>query len=1219
MASINQAVPATDKSPDYSSEIRFGVVLYGGVSLAIYINGVTNELFEMVAADPRGDSEADLKDTREAGMLAARSTTNRIIRPKGTREVYRRLAWLASNQSVRNSYYDAIKARQNGKFGLADHSLHTPQDMWDEKWLEHGAPVKLTVDVISGTSAGGINGIFLAKALATNKEFAPLRNLWIQEGDVDVLLNDRRSTFEPAVRNKVGASVAPRSLLNSDRMFIKLFGALKAMNYQAPESGTPPGSSRVEELDLFITTTDIAGSPVPLRLSNQVVYERRHKQNFHFRFAQSADGKKEHCNDFGTSNDLILAFAARCTSAFPFAFEPMTMKKAAELAGDAFGSSVQAKWHTFLSYLPPSEVDAGKHVKRGFGDGGYLDNKPFTYVAKTLATRQATVPVERKLIYVEPAPEELDEGDAGSYDQPPDALTNSLAALTTIPRYETIREDLQEVLRRNRSIERVDRIVREGATDLHNLLKGDANPFVRILEETAEKKVPPWPNFNREMMARYYGPAFLAYRRIRVSSTTDELAYAVARRWDIDFNSDHLYALTALLREWRNREYCKETKNDPDNAKGEPTVNDFLDQFDISYRIRRLSFLLRQIDQMTRYLLWRQQALDAVHSHKGLPDGDIHLFEKLKNGLHPNPDENPHGLKRAIAILTALKERLNEEQCKWRGRWQAHREPATGTDHIDDELKKELRNVLSLLLGDPGGDVNSEPVTLALEFGGRTEVHFSSDTLTACAGARSLQNAVLCRAKNLLDLAKDKPTLVHRALIKCIESLKRASPLPAEQTVWEILGNPELRLKTPEKEAVVTFDNPPPGGDEGKFLYGLLGEYYIYFDLFDQISFPLYHDAGIGEPATVEVVRISPRDATNLIDEKTDRRRKLAGTALANFGAFIDERWRRNDIMWGRLDGAERLIDTLLPMRDHRTQAIAAELKDMAHRAILRETLLPDGSCKVARLVCDGIEELSKERGKTKQAIPEELAATSASEAVHQVRELLRRVSPVQSRRDEALATMLASCLTEQGLIEYVRKARDVERTADPETVLDNASRAVTIAGRMLEEISKGYGKRSYAFRWLARFGQMAQALIAVSLPGSLAANLRYRIMASVYAIELLAMTIAFFMTPAAFWFTVKLFMLTGAVHLLIVMMGDYMTHGHSATFKKAVTATGCAALVLSGVGVSVLADKDQRKVWWQGLKQDVTVWVAAAKCTPSTNGCPSSSDNTPAHALATH
>jgi Protein of unknown function (DUF3376) len=48
-----------------------------------------------------------------------------------------------------------------------------------------------------------------------------------------------------------------------------------------------------------------------------------------------------------------------------------------------------------------------------------------------------------------------------------------------------------------------------------------------------------------------------------------------------------------------------------------------------------------------------------------------------------------------------------------------------------------------------------------------------------------------------------------------------------------------------------------------------LAEYYERFDKHDQMSFPL--------------------------------------------GAFLDVQWRRNDIMWGRLDGCERLLDALFP------------------------------------------------------------------------------------------------------------------------------------------------------------------------------------------------------------------------------------------------------------------------------------------------------------------
>src|SRR5262249_42004477 len=59
------------------------------------------------------------------------------------------------------------------------------------------------------------------------------------------------------------------------------------------------------------------------------------------------------------------------------------------------------------------------------------------------------------LLYVEPAPEPLGAEDRRGGDAPVDALQNVEAAVLTLPRYETIREDLQRVLARNRLVARV--------------------------------------------------------------------------------------------------------------------------------------------------------------------------------------------------------------------------------------------------------------------------------------------------------------------------------------------------------------------------------------------------------------------------------------------------------------------------------------------------------------------------------------------------------------------------------------------------------------------------------------------------------------------------------------------------------------------------------------------------------------------------------------------
>jgi hypothetical protein len=150
----------------------------------------------------------------------------------------------------------------------------------------------------------------------------------------------------------------------------------------------------------------------------------------------------------------------------------------------------------------------------------------------------------------------------------------------------------------------------------------------------------------------------------------------------------------------------------------------------------------------------------------------------------------------------------------------------------------------------------------------------------------------------------------------------------------------------------------------GRILREFLSEYYLRFDEYDQMSFPLYYDTGTGEPSTVEVLRVSPEDARGLIDERNDRgdagrqRRKLAGTAVFNFGAFLDVQWRRNDIMWGRLDGCERLLTAPFPATDDK--AIREALLEEAQRTILREEMQPEGYA----LLVDGSRKLLQSKRK---------------------------------------------------------------------------------------------------------------------------------------------------------------------------------------------------------------------------------------------------------------
>jgi hypothetical protein len=175
---------------EFDREVRFAVVIYGGVSLAVYINGVVQELLRMVR------STADL----EPGA-----------RLRGSEQVYRKLACLM-----------ALPAADPAARALTDEDREDQIDL--QGTIENGRVVTATdtpqtrfvVDVLSGTSAGGINAVYLAKALSNNQTLGALARMWVTVADIEKLLNDSGSVEHPVRRQN-----PPKSLLNSRWMYLK--------------------------------------------------------------------------------------------------------------------------------------------------------------------------------------------------------------------------------------------------------------------------------------------------------------------------------------------------------------------------------------------------------------------------------------------------------------------------------------------------------------------------------------------------------------------------------------------------------------------------------------------------------------------------------------------------------------------------------------------------------------------------------------------------------------------------------------------------------------------------------------------------------------------------------------------------------------------------------------------------------------------------------------
>ena len=148
-------------SGSYTSELRVSLVLYGGSSLVMYMNGVAQELLRMVqaTAGPRFRARPPADDPRFVGYdLAARISQHDV-----------------------DTGYERLLTDDGGHRRSARAVLAVLGARSSRR--------RLTIDVLSGASAGGLNAIFLARALLMNGDVGEAERLLVEHGDVLTILN----------------------------------------------------------------------------------------------------------------------------------------------------------------------------------------------------------------------------------------------------------------------------------------------------------------------------------------------------------------------------------------------------------------------------------------------------------------------------------------------------------------------------------------------------------------------------------------------------------------------------------------------------------------------------------------------------------------------------------------------------------------------------------------------------------------------------------------------------------------------------------------------------------------------------------------------------------------------------------------------------------------------------------------------------------------------
>jgi patatin-related protein len=280
------------------------------------------------------------------------------------------------------------------------------------------------IDVIAGTSAGGLNGALLAYAITQRSPVEKLRRLWLELGAMEELLRN------PTVAN-------PPSLLRGDDYFLpEIRSAINELTDQPTEPAEAP-------MELMITTTLLNAWPRGIPDSfGTIIQDADHHGLFTFRrgIGQESDTDGGGVRDDFAAPDIDhrLALAARCTASFPIAFEASYVP-----IGD--------------STAKPVRRDMGTHANfersRWAIDGGVLLNQPLRPALRAIFRQPADRQVRRVLAYVVPDPGEGVQVEPDDLSDVPTLTGVGVASLMRLPRNQSVGAELDELVQNNRRVD----------------------------------------------------------------------------------------------------------------------------------------------------------------------------------------------------------------------------------------------------------------------------------------------------------------------------------------------------------------------------------------------------------------------------------------------------------------------------------------------------------------------------------------------------------------------------------------------------------------------------------------------------------------------------------------------------------------------------------------------------------------------------------------------
>lgn len=753
-----------------------------------------------------------------------------------------------------------------------------PNRFWDSL-LRVSGHRKVVVDVLSGASAGGLNAVLLGASIATGFDFAEIKDVWLDMGSTEGLVRREPRDVEP---------LWP-SLFKGDEYFLP---ELHRNLVDLTAKGVAGDERRTIEIRMAATVVEPIRRPAPGAPNEPPLDEPRYRSGFTFRrpyfpFQRDDLDLAERVDSAARQFTLqALALAGRATSSYPVAFEAATVLSTRPTT---FNPTPRRPWTPSIPIPDPKDssketsplpvapdmqgifCDATHHTapERPFAvsDGGILDNLPVARSLQAISSAPAEGTTRREVLFLEPsgirtvAPDHLDPTPTTSFEHRRSTYAVLKGLFGTRVQEETIAEDVAEIEAYNRAVERATaaRIARFADFDEVGGIRNRTD-----LSEAAETSRPVYAiqrsAHDAELVTKLLSdPITVLGGDPFPSLATSGGAVIPDHRW------------RAPIGHWTSS----------DRQVVEKLVSATMQQ---------------RLQGRTRVLATGALALTRV--------GELLIewvrYRQSVDGGSSDLDRAKLQLYRVLAFTRAA---IDEPR---RLGW------VTALVRPDDEwpasLPNTLTDVLTWLDGLARTPRTSREIASWLVAGGEDELVAVIDD---CRDA--LQAPEVNQGPGVLhDAVIDALTMIVDPVIAGVASEHAADTGESMPPGWYLDrvirdGSETIDEQTLAALEVVCF----PEFETGLPCRGPISLHRLSAGNRTPIA-PMFVELVTqeGQEATKKLWW-DPQNKALALQEGIHVNLKLAGNELAHFSAFLLEKWRKNDWMWGRLDAVPTLVDLL--------------------------------------------------------------------------------------------------------------------------------------------------------------------------------------------------------------------------------------------------------------------------------------------------------------------